>query len=274
MVDTWVMFRKELRSSLRQRSFYLFGILFLLMMGLILLIQRNIPDVGAYNNMTGTLLNVMLYLLPLIVLLLGSFSITQEKEEGGYALLLTYPLSSGSYVIGKYLGQFVSQWVVASFSFGVAGVICMALSIPVGFAWMALLYLFSVMLLFTFLAVGVLIGIGSSNRWQALMLSILVWFVCIMIWPMLLLGILGFLPYPIVQNTLIGLSALNPAEALRIMLTAQLGGGAIFGQPYYVLLGHLDGVAGGAWAIGYCAVFSSVQIVLGKIWMERKRKHG
>lgn len=273
-MDTWTIFRQELRFAMRQRSFYLFAVLFLLMMALILLIQRNIPDVGAYNNMTGTMMNVILYLLPLIVLLLGSFSITQEKEEGGYGLMLTYPVSSRSYIIGKFLGQFVTQWVVATFSFGVAGFVCQVMSIPLSIPMLLLVYGFSVLLLLAFLSIGMLIGIGSANRWQALMVSILIWFVFIMIWPMLLLGILGLLPYQWVQTALVSLAIINPAEAMRIVLTVQMGGGSIFGQPYYVLLGNLQGLAGGLWGLLYCLLFSAIQLLLSMKWMERKRVHG
>lgn len=273
-MDVFTMYRQELRLSLRQRSFYIFLLLFFLMVAIICSIQKKVPGVGDYSNMTATLMNVILYLLPLICLLLGSFTMTQEKEDGSYLLLLSYPLSAHSYIIGKYLGQFTAQWVVVTFSFSLTGLLNLLFSFGITLKWFFLLYSFSVLLLLCFLATAILVGVITDNRWQALMSSIMIWFISIMVWPLLLLSILSFLPYPWIQPFLSYATLLNPAECLRIILTIQLGGGAVFGQPYYSLMNSLVQPLGISALLIYCFLFVAFYLVLSIHIMKRRRAHG
>lgn len=273
-MDIFTIYKKELRVSLRQRSFYIFLLLFFLMVAVISSIQSKVPGVGDYSNMSATLLNVILYSLPLISLLLGSFTMTQEKEDGSFLLLLSYPLSTRSYIIGKYLGQWTAQWVVVTFSFGLTGLLSLIFSLGIALKWFFLLYCFSVLLLLCFLSIAILVGIVTDNRWQALMTSIMIWFVLIMVWPLLLLSLLGYLPYSWIQPFLSYVTLLNPAECLRILLTIQFGGGAVFGQPYYALINFLAQPPGITALLIYCFLVVAFYLSFSIIFMERRRVHG
>ena len=46
---------------------------------------------------------------------------------------------------------------------------------------------------------GITIGTIVSTRWQALSISVIIWFFLIMIWPTALIGILGLVPYPSIR---------------------------------------------------------------------------
>lgn len=273
-MDVFTMYKQELRVSLRQRSFYIFLLLYFLMVAVICSIQGKVPGIGDYSNMSATLMNVILYLLPLVSLLLGSFSMTQEKEDGSYLLLLSYPLSAHSYILGKYLGQFTAQWIVVTFSFSLTGLLNLLFSFGITLKWFFLLYTFSVLLLLCFLATAFLVGALTDNRWQALMTSIMIWFIFIMVWPLLLLSIVSFLPYDWIQPLLSYATLLNPAECLRIILTIQLGGGAVFGQPYYSLMNSLLQPLGIAALLIYCLLFIAFYLGLSVKMMKRRRAHG
>ena len=59
---------------------------------------------GGFNRMTASMLNITLFVIPLIALLLGALFLAGEKEDGGLHLLLTYPVSRASLILGKFLG--------------------------------------------------------------------------------------------------------------------------------------------------------------------------
>ncbi len=96
---------------------------------------------------------------------------------------------------------------------------------------------FSVLLALTYLSIAFLIGALSKNRWQALIGAIAVWFITIVIWPLLMISLLTQLPsYKLVQPTLQVLTILNPAEFIRVFSMMRLGAGSAFGADYDALI--------------------------------------
>ncbi|WP_054950292.1 ABC transporter permease [Numidum massiliense] len=268
------IFAQELRITLRQRASYTFLILFTLTVTLILLLQKNVAAMADYTNLTASTMNVLLYLLPLIAMIMGSFSIAQEKEDGQLTLLTTYPLATSVYVYGKYCGQYAAQLIVITFGFGAAGVVSSLFGSPPTVRSYVLLYCFALALCGLFLAIATLIGARSNTRWQSLMRAIATWFVLIIVWPALVIGVLGLLPYAYIQPALQLATLLNPAEMLRIALTALLGGGTVFGQPYDTLMYKLSGATGMLFTVAYAFVFAGTILALAVRTLERRRRYG
>jgi Cu-processing system permease protein len=271
-VDSYVFFRQEWKTSLRQKSFYLFAGLFLLIMVFIFLIQLNIDGLSSFTNITATAFNVLLYSLPLIVMLLGAFSITEEREAGRFALLLTYPFKMISYITGKYFGQFAAHIVVVTFSFGVFSALSFFFKATGSIRGILLLYLFAILVTAAFLAIGMLIGVLSSTRWQAMMIAIALWFILIMIWPMLLIGVLSFLNYATVKPMLLAFTVLNPAELLRIIFVILFDGGSIFGQEYYKIIDFLKGSLSLIYVSIYILIYVMGMLGLSTFLIGRKER--
>lgn len=269
-MDSYVFFRQEWKTSLRQTSFYLFAGLFLFIMLFIFLIQINIDGLSSFTNITATAFNVLLYSLPLIVMLLGAFSITEERESGRFALLLTYPFSMKSFIIGKYFGQLASHIIVVTFSFGIFSGLSFVFNGTSSVNGILLIYFFAILITASFLAIGMLIGVLSSTRWQAMMVSIALWFILIMIWPMLLIGSLSFLHYDYVKPVLLVVTVLNPAELLRVFFVVQFEGGAIFGQQYYQIIDLLKGSAALIYLTLYLFLYVVGMLILSTIMIGRK----
>lgn len=269
-VDTYIFFRQEWKSSLRQKSFYLFAGLFLLIMAFIFMIQLNIDGLNSFTNVTATAFNVLLYSLPLIVMLLGSFSITEEREAGRFALLLTYPFKMTSFIMGKYLGQLVTHIIVIAFSFGVFTAMSFFFNGTTSVTGILLIFLFAVMVTAAFLAIGIVIGVLSSTRWLAMMVAIALWFIFIMIWPMLLIGALSFLKFNLVKPILLAFTVLNPAELLRVFFVIQFDGGSIFGQQYYQIIDFLKGPQSLIYLLGYVLFYVFGMLAISTFLIGRK----
>lgn len=231
------VFKRELKLGFRNSWTYSFLILFTVFTGAILLLHSSVASIEGYTNMTGTIMNMTLYLLPLITLLLGSFSITAEKEDGHWGLLATYPLSSVSFFFGKWLGLVTILITIIFFSFGISGMLISLVGQQMKTETFIFFIVFSILLAITFLSISFLIGALSKNRWQALIGAIAVWFITIVIWPLLMISLLTQLPsYKLVQPTLQVLSILNPAELIRIFSMMRLGAGSAFGADYDTLI--------------------------------------
>lgn len=214
---------------------------------------------------------MILYILPLLMLIAGSFSISNEFENGQWRLLCTYPLAARSYITGKMGGQFTAQAIVFTFSFGISIIVGLLSGVPLGGRWVIAIYAFSLAVLFFFLLLGVAMGAFVKTRWQALIVSVVVWFFLIMMWPILLIGVLNFVPYPMIQPLLQAALFLNPAELVRVIFVVALDGGAVFGQSYDGLVTFFR--FGSAWPLLslYVIGYALVCIFLSSWKMERRK---
>lgn len=227
--------QREIKLGFRNPWTYSFLILLSIFTVAILLLQSDSLMTEGYTDMTGTIMNMTLYLLPLITLLLGGLSASVEKEDGHWALLSTYPLSTYKFLWGKWLGLAVILLVMLSFSYGLAGLITVLFGSKLSFSTLVFLWLFSAILALVYLSIALLIGAFTKNRWQALVGGIGIWFLTIIIWPLLMISLLSQLPsYKMIQPVLQVLTILNPAEFVRVFSIMRIGGGSVFGASYDV----------------------------------------
>jgi len=223
---------REIRMGLRNPWAYSFIGIFAVFMMILLLVNAQ-GYVAGYSGVTGTMLNLVLYLLPLMTLMLGSFSLTGEKEDGGWELLSTYPLGTTAYIAGKYIGLTVVMLVIIFCGFGAAGVLGYAMGTGFQLQTYITLLGFSLSLMLMFLALAMLVGTMARNRWQALTISVALWFFLVIAWAPALIAVLGMLPYTWIKPAVTMLTALNPAELSRLFAVISLGGGSVLGPEYY-----------------------------------------
>jgi Cu-processing system permease protein len=269
MLTIW---RSEITMAFRQRSYYSFILLWVAILSLLFMLQGNSPSVSEYTNVTGTVMNLLLYIIPLFMLINGSFSIANEMENGQFRLLSTYPLSTIKYLIGKVFGQFTSQILIFTLSYGISMVIGLTTGVSMGLKWILSLYFFGCSLLFFFLLIGILIGSFTTSRWQSLSYSVFVWFFLIMLWPTALISLLNFVPYPLIGGVLKCVLFINPAEFIRFIFVVKLNGGSIFGQPYDSLVTFYQYWLSWAVLIYYTFIFLFLSIVIADLNLNRRRK--
>ncbi|WHY76860.1 ABC transporter permease subunit [Neobacillus sp. WH10] len=268
MRNLWL---SEWKTMTRQRSYYLFLILWVLVFSLLFLLERNNAGLSSFTNVTGTIVNILLYLLPLFMLIIGSFSITNELESGQWKLLCTYPVSIPAYFFGKFAGLITAQAAVFTFSFGISMAIGLTTGIQLSLPWILGIYLFSLLLIYVFLILGLLLGTVAQTRWKALISSVSIWFFLIMIWPTALIAILGLVPYPMIDPLMKLAMVLNPAEFLRIFLIIQWDSGAIFGGTYDGVVHLFQSGAGWGMLIGYMIAYLVIMFSVSILFLRRRR---
>lgn len=266
------IWESEWKMMTRQRSSFAFVGLWVIVFSLIFILENNNQDISGFTNTAGTIVNILLYLLPLFMMLIGSFSIANEMESGQWQLLNTYPLNLAAYFTGKFLGLFTSQWILFTFSFGVSMLIGQFAGSGISISWLFNIYLFSLFLMFFFLIIGLLLGTFVNTRWKALLLTVISWFFTILIWPTALISLLSLLPYPMIRLFMKLAMVANPAEFLRVFFISHWDGGAIFGQPYDSIVQLFHSQAGWLILAGY--LFAAFFVFTAFSLWNLKRRQG
>jgi Cu-processing system permease protein len=180
-------------------------------------------DVSPLAIVVVSLSSLTIFLIPLIALLISYDAIVGESERGTLQLLLTYPVSKGQVILGKFLGHCGILAIATTLGYGVAGLAVAAVSHVDTQGEMAfgMLIASSIMLGASFLAIAYWISASVRERGTAAGIVIGIWFGLVVIFDLLLLGAL------IVSRGLLGdhvfpyLLLLNPADIYRLLnLTA------------------------------------------------------
>lgn len=266
---------REIKLGLRSSLSYSFLFLLSFFTTAIFLVLEGVPSTRGYTDLTGTLINITLYLLPLITLLLGGMSVTGEKERGHWGLLSTYPISGHALLWGKWIGLGAVLLVILSFSFGLAGLIAFLFGQSIPFDTLVFLWTFSVFLCLAYLSVALCFGALAKNRWQSIIAGITVWFIQILMWPTLVIGTLSHLPsYKLIQPALEAVTFLNPAELVRLFFTMRLGGGTAFGASYDQWITWVASGRGDLLFLGIWLLWIGVPLIIAGWVSQRGEQYG
>lgn len=264
---------REIRIGFRNPWSYSFMALFsVFSLSLLLMNARGVVE--GYSGTTGSMISLILYLLPLMTLFLGSFSLTAEKEEGSWQLLSTYPLKTFSYIVGKYAGLTVVLLTIVAFGYGLMGAVGLVAGAGFSLQTYLLFLAFSAGLVLLFLALAMIVGSLSRNRWQAMTICVALWFFLVIGWSTILISLLDSLPYPWIKPLLVALTFCNPAELVRLFVVIKLGGGAVLGPEYYNWVQWAQGPRGTLVFLGGCAAMIALAGTLVCWIWERRRSHG
>ncbi|NOU94442.1 ABC transporter permease subunit [Paenibacillus sp. LMG 31456] len=264
---------REIKIGFRNPWSYSFIALFTVFSLSLLIINAQYFSQG-YSSTTASMLNLTLYLLPLMTLLLGAFSLTAEKEEGSWQLLSTYPISTLSFIAGKYMGLSTVLLTIVAFGYGITGVAGYFTGKGLAAESFGLFFSFSAGLVLLFLAIAIILGTLSRNRWQALTFAVTVWFFAIIGWPTLLISLLGVLPYVWIKPMLTTLTLLNPAELVRLFVVVKLGGGSVLGPEYYQWVHWMNQPSGGIVFTLLSLAWILISIGFANLIWERGRSRG
>lgn len=223
---------REIRQGLRNR--WVIGASVLLaVFGLCLSFLGSAPvgSVGA-SGLAVTLVSLSslgIFLLPLIALLVSYDALVGEFERGTMLLLLTYPVTRGQIVVGKFAGHVAILGFATVVGFGIAGLV--AATIGEGEdteVWRAFAAMIgaSVLLGAAFVALGYVISAFARERATAAGLAIGLWLLFVVIYDLALLGALvadreGIVMTPSVFRVLL---VINPADVYRLFNLGDLAG--------------------------------------------------
>jgi Cu-processing system permease protein len=241
--------RRELMETIRSRWVVLSGALFgILALALSVFGMRSVGAAGfsGFSRTAIGLLNLTLYLVPLLALLLSINSMAAEREEGPLEVLLAQPIARRSIVFGKFCGLAVALAAALCGGLGVAGVVLGLASADADVGGYAMLLLRSIGLGLAFLSLGLWIASAAATRLRALTWGLLLWFATVLFYDMVIVGATALFGGAALRAALGLLLAANPVDLVRVGTLIHLGGADSFGLTAQALIGFLRGPSGSA----------------------------
>jgi len=219
-------------------------------------------DTDRLGVVISGLTTLSVYFVPLIALLVAFDAISGERERGTLALMFSYPIGRGQFLLGKFVAHLAVLGIAIGAGFLVAGCVT-AIGQGVSAASlyaMVRLYISALALGATFLAVGYVVSALTRFSSAASGIAIGLWIVVVVLYDLALLAGLVLDNGGVFTTSLFPwLLAANPADAFRTynLLASDLAEGASG------LIGTLESTP--AWLTGASLIVWPV-VALGVAW--------
>jgi len=267
---TLLLVGKELADARRNRWFLLYAVTFtVLAVGLCWLSVSGLAHVGhaSLGRTAGSLVSLVLLVVPLMGLSLGAQAIAAERERGALLYLLAQPIGVREVVAAKFVGLATAIVGALLFAFGVAattlsGQATSGLTAFLGFLGLSLL------LATATVSIGLFLSALASRSSVATGLALFVWLA------MVFGGDLGLMGTALVLRldtaTLLAASLVNPLQVFKIAAVLVLQGGLEALGPAGAYASARWGEALGPALAGLLALWTIVPL-LGAGWLLRRR---
>jgi Cu-processing system permease protein len=236
---------EEYRRALETRWLFSFAVLFAaLVLGLSYFGLAQGREVGfqGFARVTLSLLNLVLFVVPLVSLLLGVTSLA--GASGTLPLLLAQPVSRTEVLAGKYLGLAVALGVAQALGFGGGGIVVAVQAGAGQVTGFAALTVLSLALGWLTLAAAMCIATVWPDRLKAMSAALLLWLLMVVAYDLAVLGATTLLRGLPLQAVLFPALLVNPVDLTRVLVTLAVGSGALFGPTSAVLV-RMFGSGGG-----------------------------
>ena len=263
----------ELKINIRQRWTLIFAIVFgalALAISYFGLVTQAVIGFQGFVRTSASLLNLILYLAPIVALSMATLSFAGEKGVG--EMLFSQPVTRTAILTGKLAGLAMALGAATMFGFGLSGLVIAANVGMEGFSRYIVFLAFALMLEAVFLSLGALIAISSGSRSRSFGYALFVWFFFVLFYDLLAMGI-TFLLKERTANQFLFLSLFgNPVDLARVGSLLVLGDSQIFGAAGAALVRSLGGSRTGAVAtIGIAvALWAIVPIVISSRTLRRR----
>jgi Cu-processing system permease protein len=263
--------RQELVINIRNKWTLIFAIVFgVLVVGISYfgIMAEGFSGMQGFTRTSASLLNLVLYIVPLVALVMGTLSFTGDK--GSTELLYSQPVSRSEVLLGKLLGVFSSIALSMLIGFALAGGIIVAAHGCEGMENYASFVLLALALSLVFLSISVLVATMSMRKARAFGIALFLWFFFVLFYDLLALGGTLLLKGQS-ANLFLFLSLFgNPVDMVRVASLIMLDNVTIFGAAGGALLRFLGG---GTLSILLLVSALGVWIVFPLLLSNRLMKH-
>lgn len=245
IMDTKTIFdiaRQELIINMRNKWTLIFAVVFGALVVSVSYFGMRAEGFDGVQNFTRTsasILNLVLYLVPLVALIMGTLSFTGDK--GATELLYSQPVLRSEVQLGKLLGVFGSMVISTLTGFTVAGAMIIAAHGPGELLRYAMFVALSLALALVFLCLAVLGATANQRKARAFGVSLFLWFFFVLFYDLLAVGGTLLLKGKS-ANAFLFLSLFgNPVDMVRVASLIVIDGVTIFGAAGAALLRFFGG---------------------------------
>jgi Cu-processing system permease protein len=220
-----VIARKELADGLRNRWVWIVSAA---LAGAVLTIAFfgsapvGVAGVQTSGALLASVMNLVVYLVPLLAMVLGCGAIIDEKQRGTLDLILLSAVTPLAYVTGTFAGFAAALAVAVATGLGLASIVLVSsygLDATECFTLIAL----AVMLGSVFLAIAFLVSLLARERGRAIVCSVFVWLLAVLVFDLLLVGVLVASDGKVPQWLFSALLLANPTDLFRMVCFHRLG---------------------------------------------------
>jgi Cu-processing system permease protein len=187
-----------------------------------------------------SLTELVLFVVPMMALLIGTMAFA--PDPGTAELLFSQPIARGTLMLGKLLGVFAALIAAQAIGFGASGIVIFSPAGEEGLSSFLLLGAASAALTAVSLSVAALIAGGAHRRrTRALAVALSVWFIAVVLYDLVALGLASLLHSGAASRLLITATLVNPVDAIRTGVLLGIQGTTAFGSASLALLRFTGG---------------------------------
>jgi len=234
--------KQELVINIRNRWTLIFAIIFGALVVSISYFGMKAEGFSGMQNFTRTsasLLNLVLYVVPLVALVMGTLSFTGDK--GSTELLYSQPVLRSEVMFGKLLGVFSSISASTLAGFALAGIIVVALNGFEGLSRYLVFVILSLTLSLAFLSIAMLVATFAKRKPRAFGYSLFIWFFFVIFYDLMAIGATLLLKGKSASVLLFVSLFGNPVDMVRVATLIALDNVTIFGAAGASLLRFFGG---------------------------------
>lgn len=225
-----IIARHEFWAALRARLVLVFALVCALLSLVIALAGLGASGqllVQGFTRTAASLLNIAIYLLPLVGLIIGAATI--GNDDSGTELLLSQPIARFDALLGRVLGLCAVVWSIALAGFGATALLVLFTAGTSGFSGYALVVGAALATGSAGLALGVFLGVLCGSRSAAVGWALATWFVLAVGYDLVAIMMLQLVGDGQPGRVLLLLLALNPIDGLRALSLVWLGADVLLG---------------------------------------------
>jgi len=260
-----VIAAKELRDRIRNRWVAAVALLFTVFALVIAYFgpaQQGLIGFRGIGVTIASLVSLVIYLVPLIVLILGYDAIVGERERGSLDLLLSMPITRLELLLGKFLGLSGALCAATLSGFGLAGAL-LAFQLDLPSLLHYLVFVLSALLMgMAFLSMAVTVSVIARDRARAGGLAVGVWFFFVLVYDLMLLSVLVVAGGGVAGDLAAYLLLLNPADTFRILNLFSIEEV----RTLYGLATLIPGQMASPWLLGVILLASTVATLAFAAW--------
>jgi Cu-processing system permease protein len=234
--------RQELIINIRNRWTLVFALIFgvlVLAISYFGLVTAGQMGFQGFARTSASLLNLVLYAIPLVALMMGTLSFTSEK--GASELLFSQPVTRTEILLGKLLGLFASIVIATLVGFGLAGIVIALNAGNEGSLRYPLFVGLSLLLALIFLSIAACVSALCQRKAKAFGVALSLWFFFVLFYDLFVIGV-TFLLKERTANVFIFVSLFgNPVDMVRVASLMVLDGKEMFGAAGAALLRFFGG---------------------------------
>lgn len=222
-----------------------------------------------FNRTAVSLLNLVLYIVPLATMLMAVQSF--RTEGGATEQLFAEPVTLTEIVLGKMSGLIGAHILATVLGFSFTGVLVGAKVGMRGMSSYLALVGFTILVGIVFVAVASMLTILARRGNRAYAIVLVAWFAMVLLFDLLIIGLSFVLPETIANRTAFAGVFLNPIDATRVATLLTISGKEMFGPAGAQLVRSLGGIPQAVtFLVSVLVVWIAIPTAVGTVSLSRQ----